>query len=39
VWGKVVEEVLAPADGFVIGLSATGATWTGGYLAEIAALE
>ena len=39
VWGKVVEEVLAPADGFVIGLSATGATWTGGYLAEIAAEE
>jgi predicted deacylase len=39
VWGKVVEEVLAPADGFVIGLSATGATWTGGYLAEIAAVE
>ena len=39
VWGKVVEEVLAPADGFVIGLSATGATWTGGYLAEIAATE
>jgi predicted deacylase len=37
VWGRVVEEVLAPADGFVIGLSATGATWTGGYLAEIAA--
>ena len=37
VWGKVVEEVLAPADGFVIALSPTGATWTGGYLAEIAA--
>jgi predicted deacylase len=39
VWGRVVEEVLAPADGFVIGLCATGATWTGGYLAEIASAE
>jgi len=36
VWGRVVEEVLAPANGFVIGLTAQGATWTGGYVAEIA---
>jgi predicted deacylase len=39
VWGRVVEEVLAPADGFVIGLTALGATWTGGYAAEIATRE
>jgi len=39
VWGKVVEEVLAPVDGFVIGLTPASAHWTGGYLAEIAAVE
>jgi hypothetical protein len=39
VWGRVVEEVLAPAEGFVIGLTALGATWTGGYAAEIATRE
>ncbi|MEP7029136.1 MAG: succinylglutamate desuccinylase/aspartoacylase family protein [Candidatus Eisenbacteria bacterium] len=39
VWGRVVEEVLAPAEGFVIGLSPVGATWTGGYLAELAVLD
>ena len=39
VWGRVVEEVLSPADGFVIGLTPTGATWTGGYLAEIATAD
>jgi len=39
VWGRVVEEVLAPADGFVIGLSPVAATWTGGYLAEIATAD
>jgi len=36
VWGRAVEDVLAPADGFVIGVSVPGATWTGGYAAEIA---
>ena len=36
VWGRVVEDVLAPADGFVIGVTVPGATWTGGYAAEIA---
>jgi predicted deacylase len=36
VWGRVVEEIVAPVDGFVIGLTAQGATWTGGYVAELA---
>jgi predicted deacylase len=36
VFGKVVEEVLSPADGFVIGLSPVSAVWTGAYLGEIA---
>ena len=39
VWGRVVEEVLSPVEGFVIGLCPFGAAWTGGYLAEIATTE
>jgi predicted deacylase/nitrite reductase/ring-hydroxylating ferredoxin subunit len=36
VWGRVVEEIVSPVDGFVIGLVTQGATWTGGYVAELA---
>ena len=36
VFGRVVEEIVAPAGGFVIALSATSATWAGGHVAEIA---
>jgi predicted deacylase len=36
VWGRVVEEIVSPVNGFVIGLVTQGATWTGGYVAELA---
>ena len=39
VYGKVVEELLAPRAGFVLALAPTNAVWSGAYLGEIAAEE
>ena len=39
VYGRVVEEIMAPRTGFVLALVATNAVWTGAYLGEIAAEE
>lgn len=37
VYGRVIEEILAPRTGIVIALAPTSAVWSGAYLGEIAA--
>jgi len=39
VYGKVIEEILAPRAGFVLALTPTNAVWSGAYLGELAAEE
>ena len=39
VYGRVIEEITAPRNGFVLALAPTNAVWTGAYLGEIAAEE